>query len=294
LVTRSPDLVNHSLTIIIPAYNEASALAGVLQSLQSAGALDDGHAKIIVVDDGSSDETAAVADQHGATVVRHARNLGYGAALKTGIKRAETPFVATMDADGQHTVEALASLWARRDDADMVVGARSGLHAPLWRMPGKWCLGAMARYLSRQSIPDLNSGLRVYRREVLNRYLHLCPSGFSLTTTITLALLSRGWRVVYVPITVRPRTGRSTVTIVTGLETIILILRIVSLFNPLRVFVPAAALTAGVGILWGVPIALAGRGISVGSMLAIVTAVILFALGLICDQISQLRMERFE
>lgn len=286
--------MTHSLTIIIPAYNEAPALAAVLQSLKGAAAVDEGRAEVIVVDDGSSDDTAAVADQHGATVIRHARNLGYGAALKSGFKRATTPFVATMDADGQHTVESLGALWAQRHEADMVVGARSGLHSPLWRMPGKWCLGAMARYLSRQSIPDLNSGLRVYRREVLTRYLHLCPSGFSLTTTITMAFLSRGWRVVYAPISVRPRTGRSTVTVVTGLETIILILRIVSLFNPLRVFVPAAAMTAGVGIVWGVPIALAGRGISVGSMLAIVTAVILFALGLICDQISQLRMERFE
>jgi hypothetical protein len=161
-------------------------------------------------------------------------------------------------------------------------------------MPGKWCLGIMARYLSRQSIPDLNSGLRVYRRDVLTRYLHVCPSGFSLTTTMTLAFLSRGWRVVYAPISVAPRTGRSTVTVVTGLETIILMLRVVSLFNPLRIFVPMAATIAVAGVAWGVPIALAGRGVSVGSMLAIVTAVILFALGLLCDQISQLRLERFE
>ena len=285
--------MNHSLTIVIPAYNEASGLPAVLDSLRTFD-VDGASARVIVVDDGSSDDTARVAGQHGATVIRHARNLGYGAALKSGFRCAETPFVATMDADGQHTVEALAAVWARRHDADMVVGARSGLHAPLWRMPGKWCLGAMARYLSRQPIPDLNSGLRVYRRDVLTRYLHLCPSGFSLTTTITLALLSRGWRVIYAPIAVRPRTGRSTVTLVTGLETIILILRVLSLFNPLRVFVPVAALTAGVGIAWGVPIALAGRGVSVGSMLAIVTAVILFALGLLCDQISQLRLERFE
>jgi len=286
--------VDHSLTIVIPAYNEASSLPAVLDSLRTARIGDGPPAAIIVVDDGSSDDTAHVAERHGAMVVRHARNLGYGAALKSGFRRAETCFVATMDADGQHTVEALASVWAQRLEADMVVGARSGLHSPLWRMPGKWCLLRMARYLSRQPIPDLNSGLRVYRRDVLTRYLHICPAGFSLTTTITLALLNRGWRVVYTPIVVRPRTGRSTVTVVTGLETTILILRIVALFSPLRVFVPAAAAIGAFGILWGVPIALAGRGISVGSMLAIVTAVILFALGLLCDQISQLRLERFE
>jgi glycosyltransferase involved in cell wall biosynthesis len=285
--------VDHSLTIVIPAFNEASTLPAVLDSLRHH-AFGGFKASVIVVDDGSSDETAKIAREHGALVLRHPHNLGYGAALKTGIKQAETPFVATMDADGQHSPESLGSLWDQRHDADMVVGARSGLHSPLWRMPGKWWLGVMARYLSGQTIPDLNSGLRLYRRDVLARYLHVCPSGFSLTTTITLAMLSRGWRVAYVPIAINRRAGRSTVTVVTGLETIVLILRIVSLFNPLRVFVPAAVVAAGVGVVWGVPIALAGRGISVGSMLAIVTAVILFALGLLCDQISQLRLERFE
>jgi glycosyltransferase involved in cell wall biosynthesis len=282
--------VDHSLTIVIPAFNEAASLPAVLAALRAHVP----SVPVIVVDDGSTDDTAAVAEGLGATVLRHAYNLGYGAALKTGIRHSATPFVATMDADGQHSVGSLESLWQARLDADMVVGARSGLHSPSWRMPGKWFLGVMARYLSRHTIPDLNSGLRLYRREVLVRYLHLCPSGFSLTTTMTLAMISRGWRVVYVPISVNRRTGRSTVTVVTGLETIVLILRIVSLFNPLRVFVPVAVTAAAAGALWGLPIALAGRGVSVGSMLAIVTAVILFALGLLCDQISQLRLERFE
>jgi glycosyltransferase involved in cell wall biosynthesis len=286
------DTLDQSLTIVIPAYNEARSLPAVLDALR-AGAAGTG-VTVIVVDDGSSDETAKIAREHGATVLRHTRNLGYGAALKTGIRASVTPFVATMDADGQHTIAALSSLWSERQDADMVVGARSGLHAPLWRMPGKWMLGIMAQYLSKQPIPDLNSGLRVYRRDVLERYLHLCPSGFSMTTTITLAMLSRGRRVAYVPIAVLPRNGRGTVNVVTGLETIILVLRIISLFNPLRVFVPTAALVAAIGVAWGLPIAIAGRGVSVGSMLAIVTAVILFALGLLCDQISQLRLERFE
>jgi len=282
--------VDHTLTIIIPAHNEAAALPQVLGSLRAHAP----EAHVIVVDDGSTDATASVAEQFGATVLRHAGNLGYGAALKTGFRQAATPFVATMDADGQHTPEALEAVWRARHDADMVVGARTGFHGPAWRMPGKWLLRVMAQYLTRRRIPDLNSGLRLYRRDVLLRYLHVCPSGFSLTTTMTLAMLSRGWRVTYVPITVAARIGRSTVNVVTGLETVVLILRIVSLFNPLRVFVPSAAALAAAGLLWGLPIAAAGRGVSVGSMLAIVTAVILFALGLLCDQISQLRLERFE
>jgi glycosyltransferase involved in cell wall biosynthesis len=282
--------MSDALTVVIPAFNEAAALPAVLDALRGWHV----SPAIIVVDDGSTDETAARARVDGVTLITHPANLGYGAALKTGIRQATTPFVATFDADGQHGLESLERLWEQRHHADMVVGARSGLNGPVWRMPGKWWLGLMARYLSRQSIPDLNSGLRVYRRDVLTRYMHLCPTGFSFTTTITMALASRGWRVVYVPIRVSRREGRSTVTVATGLQTILLVLRIVTLFNPLRFFVPFSAVVIGAGVLWGVPIALAGRGVSVGAMLAIVTGVIVFALGLLCDQISQLRLERFE
>jgi glycosyltransferase involved in cell wall biosynthesis len=282
--------MSDALTVVIPAFNEATALPAVLEALRRWSV----SPAIIVVDDGSTDDTAARARVDGVTVITHPANLGYGAALKTGIRQATTPFVATFDADGQHGLESLERLWEQRHHADMVVGSRSGLNGPVWRMPGKWWLGLMARYLSRQSIPDLNSGLRVYRRDVLTRYMHLCPTGFSFTTTITMALASRGWRVVYVPIRVNRRDGRSTVTVATGLQTILLVLRIVTLFNPLRFFVPFSAVVIGSGVLWGVPIALAGRGVSVGAMLAIVTGVIVFALGLLCDQISQLRLERFE
>lgn len=265
-------------------------LRDVLDVCQQLGAV------VTVVDDGSSDTTAEVARAAGATVVSHPRNLGYGAALKTGIRQAATEYVITMDADGQHDAAAVRRIWARREGADMVVGARQGLlHSNTWRMPGKWLLRLMAVYLTGQQIPDLNSGLRVYRRDVVMKYLHLCPSGFSFTTTMTLAMLGRGWRVVYEPIEIRRRQGASsTVSVRTGLETIILILRLVALFNPLRVFVPAAVTLATAGLLWGLPIALMGRGVSVGAMLAIVTALVLFALGLLCDQISQLRLERFE
>jgi glycosyltransferase involved in cell wall biosynthesis len=273
--------------------NEAASIGAVLADISAECAA--AGAKVVVVDDGSTDGTAGAARAAGASVLRHPTNLGYGAALKTGIRHADTEFVVTMDADGQHDAAALRAILARRHDADMVVGARRGLlHSRAWRMPGKWLLGFMARTLSRHEIPDLNSGLRIYRREVLWKYLHLGPSGFSFTTTMTLAMLSRGWRVAFEPIDVRRRSGRSTVSVQTGLDTIVLVLRLVALFNPLRVFVPIAAFIGGVGIAWGIPFALLGRGISVGSMLAIVTAVVLFALGLLCDQVSQLRLERFE
>lgn len=282
-----------TLTVIIPAFNEAAHIATVLDELKHG--CGDFVTMVIVVDDGSLDDTGRIAREHGAEVIKHPGNLGYGASLKSGLRRSETTYVATFDGDGQHRASDLRRLWDAREGAAMIIGARQQLiHSPLWRMPGKWVLGAVASYLVRRSIPDLNSGLRLVEREVAGRYAHLCPRGFSMSTTLTMAVLSRGWPVSFVPIDVRPRQGRSTVTVATGFETALLLLRIVCLFNPLRLFVPASALIAVAGIAWGVPYALAGRGVSVGSMLAIVTAALLFSLGLICDQVSQLRLERHE
>ncbi len=290
------DAGNHTtpkLTIIIPAFNEASALKSVLESLRTPDF--DFVQEIMVVDDGSSDGTAEVAQAVGVRVIRHYQNMGYGAALKTGIRASQTEFVLTMDADGQHLAADVRRLWDMIGEYDMVVGQRTGLRqSPLWRMPGKWLLWMMANYLTQHTIPDLNSGLRLIRREVALKYLHICPSGFSFSTTITMALVSRGYKVRYIPIAIQRRLGKSMVTLSTGLNTIILILRIASLFDPLRLFIPVSGLVGAVGVLWGIPYAMLGRGLSIGAMLAIVTAILLFGLGLLCDQISQLRLERFE
>jgi len=281
------------LTIIIPAYNEAQAIGPVLENLKVT--CPDIIEEIIVVDDGSNDETAQIVEDIGVRVLRHSRNKGYGASLKTGIRAAHTDYVLTMDSDGQHKAEDIARLWERAGQSDMVVGQRTSLiHSQLWRMPGKWLLSFMANYLSRQRIPDLNSGFRLIRREVVLKYMHLCPPGFSFSTTITMAFFNCGYEVAYVPIDVKKRVGKSTVSVKTGLDTIILILRIATLFDPLRIFIPISLFTASVGILWGIPYTLLGNGISIGSMLAIVTALLMFSLGLICDQISQLRLERYE
>lgn len=283
---------DHTLTVIIPALNEAASIGAVIAEL---GQCRDFVSAIIVVDDGSSDDTGRVAAELGATVIRHPANLGYGASLKTGLRHAGTGYVATFDADGQHQASDLRRLWEARHEGEMIIGARRRLiHSALWRMPGKWLLGTVASYLVGRRIPDLNSGLRLLTLDVARRYAHLCPRGFSMSTTLTMAVLSRGWPVAFIPIDVRKRTGRSTVTVATGFETAVLLLRIICLFNPLRLFVPASALVAIFGILWGIPYALDGRGVSVGSMLALVTAVLLFSLGLICDQVSQLRLERHE
>src|SRR6266487_2042958 len=223
------------LTIVLPAFNEGRVIGQVVEQVQRACA----HSvqEIIVVDDGSSDDTAITAEKAGARVIRHNRNMGYGAALKTAIRNARTEFILTMDSDGQHNAHDIRRLWALAGDNAMAVGKRRQiLHSLLWRMPGKWILRLMGNYLTRQSIPDLNSGFRLIRRDVALKYLHVCPSGFSFSTTITMALLSRGYNVAYIPIDVEKRVGKSTVSIATGLDTIILIMRIASLFNPLRIF----------------------------------------------------------
>ena len=281
------------LTVVIPAHNEEQTVGSVVRSVQEA--CSEFLHEIVVVNDGSSDSTARVAAEAGARVISHNRNLGYGAALKTGIRSAQTDFVLTMDSDGQHRAEHVIQLWKSEEERDMVVGKRMNLiHSPLWRMPGKWILGLMANYLTGQSIPDLNSGLRLMKRNVALKYLHLCPSGFSFSTTISMVLIKRGYDVAYLPIKVQRRAGKSTVSVTTGLETVILVLRIAALFDPLRVFIPASILTGALGALWSVPYLMVGRGVSIGSMLAIVTAVLLFGIGLVCDQISQLRLERYE
>lgn len=299
---------DRSISIIIPAHNEEGAIGDVLQTLTDA--LPPGVIEIIVVDDGSGDKTAEIARQKAqdaardgardvaVRVLHHPINRGYGAALKTGIREARGAYVLTMDADGQHRLEDIARLCDihDRDDApECIIGNRTALlHSPLWRMPGKWFLRWMAQFLTQRKIPDLNSGLRLMRRDIAMRYIRLCPQGFSFSTTITMALLSRGYGVEFIPIEVQRRTGKSTVNVRTGFQVILLVLRLATLFNPLRIFLPGSFLCIVAGIAWGMRYVLDNQGITVASMLAILTGVLLFALGLICDQVAQLRLERYE
>lgn len=284
------------VTIVIPAHNEEGAIGAVLSALR--GTTHPALREVIVVDDGSSDRTREIAEASGVRVIRQPSNRGYGAALKAGIRAASSEYVLTMDADGQHRIEDVLKVCdAVSGDApaDCVIGHRTKLmHSPLWRMPGKWFLTHLARVLTRKEIRDLNSGLRAMRRDVIMRYMHLCPAGFSFSTTSTFALASRGYRVEFVPIQVERRVGKSSVSVATGFQTILLILRLASLFNPLRVFLPLALLFIVGGAAWTVPYLLRGQGVTVAAMLSVLTGVTLFGLGLICDQVAQLRLERFE
>lgn len=285
-------------TLIVPAYNEEPVLGRVLEELLAT--LPAERFAILVVDDGSTDGTAAVAArfQPRVTLLRHKRNYGYGASIKTGVLASTTEYLCLFDADGQHDPADVERLLAAGEENDMVVGARNlGGFRNLRRAPGKLVLHMVANLLAGRYIPDLNSGLRLFRREVLTPYLHLLPDGFSASTTSTMILLSRGYLVEYIPIQTRQRVGVSQVRqLRDGAATLLMILRMVLLFRPVRFFSLVSAVLILGGSLYGLNrLMLAGStGLSGGSMLIILLGVLFFIFGLLTDQIASLRLERFE
>jgi glycosyltransferase involved in cell wall biosynthesis len=252
-------LTARGVTFVVPAFDEEDSIEGVVSRLSS---LEIGvPLEIIVVDDGSTDGTAQVLEKlarkyERLTVLRHARNKGYGAALKTGFARAKSEVVVITDADGTYPEHKIGELLARIDDgADMAVGARIGaeVNIPLARRPAKAFLRVLASYLAETEIPDLNSGLRAMRRDLVMRYRPILPQGFSFTTTITLAALTNDHRVDYVTIDYKKRAGRSKIRPIRDtLGFTSLIVRTVLYFNPLKVLYPVAGfvLAALLASLW--------------------------------------------
>ena len=284
-----------NVTIVIPAFNEQDGLPSVLENLR---AWMQRGAEVIVVDDGSTDETARVAREGGARVIRHRHNRGYGASLKSGIRAAERELVVTFDADGQFDTNDIEKIVSALNDSDMAVGVRpQGAGSPTLRKPGKWLLGKTANYLVQAQIPDLNCGFRALPVETALRFLNLLPNGFSFTTTLTLALFKDGYNVAYVPITVHPRsTGKSSVRVADGFNTLLLIIRIVALFDPLKVFLPASAILflAGIGYWIFDSYALGRLNIPSGAVILIVSAIMVFMFGILADQVSAIRRGQHE
>jgi glycosyltransferase involved in cell wall biosynthesis len=280
-----------STSILVPAYNEAAAIGGVLAAIQAVRARLDGPSELIVIDDGSNDETRRIAAQAGARVITHPYNRGKGASLKTGIRAARGETIVVVDADGQHNPEDIPRLLAHRPLYDMVMGDRGqgGGASPLWRTPGKAVLGLIANVLVGQHIPDLNCGLRAVDRRLALRMLPLLPNGFSFETTITIATLKDGQTVRWVPITVAPRIGTSAVKLSDGFTMLMLIVRLISLFAPLRVFVPVSVLAFAVGLWFMVENYVLVQEASVKALLAMLAAALFFLFGLLADQIAALR-----
>jgi glycosyltransferase involved in cell wall biosynthesis len=226
-------------------------------------------------------------------VVQHRRNRGYGAALKTGIAAASHPWILITGADGTYPAASIPSILARADDNAMVVGARTGttVKIPLVRRPAKWFLKRLASYLAGQDLPDLNSGLRLMRRDLVERYLHLLPSGFSFTTTITLAAACNEHDVEYVSIDYHARLGESKIRPWHAYEFTLLILRTIVFFNPLKVFIPLGAMLMAAGLgKFGYDVT--QNNLSESAIFAMLTAVLFWAVGLLADQNSRMAMGR--
>lgn len=288
-----PPVAERAVSVIVPAYNEAGHVADEVRRLREVLDASEWRYELIVVDDGSEDETAEAAVSAGARVLRHARNRGYGAALKQGIDAARNEWILITDADGTYPVESVPTLLAAADGRDMVVGARTGadVRVPFARRPAKWFLRRLASYLAGQRLPDLNSGLRLMRRSLVERYRHLLPDGFSFTTTITLAATCNGHPVEYVPIDYRPRLGQSKLRPRHAFDFSLLILRTIVFFNPLKVFLPAGGLLATAGIAKFVYDVVIGD-LSESAVLAFLGAMIVWAVGLLADQNARIAMSR--
>ena len=282
---------DQKLTIIIPVYNEEGAIGETLAALVAAGW--SRRAEILVVDDGSTDGTADIVERHPVRLLRHRANCGYGAALKTGIRAARTDRVIIMDSDGQHTADMLDPIAAELDHYPLVIGERDAhSHQVRSRKFGKWIIRRIGEYLVEQKLPDYNSGMRGFDRRTIHSLLHLMPNGFSFSTTSTLAFIKLGHGVGVVPIQVRPRVGRRSNVRHgrDGMKTLLLLLRIIMLFNPLKIFLPGAV---AVG-LWGLILAALNiwenSRVSNGAVTVMVFSMMLFFFGLQADQISMLNL----
>ena len=276
-------------SIVIPAFNEAASIAALVADLRSAGS----WREILVVDDGSTDDTGASASAAGARVIRHPYNKGNGAAVKTGIRHAAGPFVLIVDADGQHQPSDAVRLVAQLADYDLVVGARSteSQASPARRL-GNSALNWIASYLTEQPIADLTSGFRAARREHLLEFLHLLPNGFSTPTTTTLAFIKAGYSVRFEPIDAAQRQGKSKIRLGSdGVRFLVILLKVITIFSPLRIFLPISAAAFLIGAAYAMWTIATQSHVTNSSVLLILLSVVIFLVGLVSEQISSLRFE---
>ena len=289
-----PDRDSPALSIVIPVQDEADSIGSVISSVTAALDCHEGGYEIVAVDDGSADRSAELAEAAGARVISHSSGRGYGAALKTGIKAAKGRTIAIIDGDDTYPAEVIPALVQRLESADMVVGARvrAGACLPIMRRPAKWLLTKLASFLSGVEIPDLNSGLRAFRRDVVLPYLRVLPDRFSFTSTITLLMLGDGKSVEYIPINYHKRTGKSKIVPSDALSFLILIIRTVMFFNPLKFFLPIglAILLVGAGKL-STDYLIYDR-LSSTSVLLILSALQIWGLGFLAELVLYLERRR--
>jgi glycosyltransferase involved in cell wall biosynthesis len=287
--------MNSQLTIIIPAYNEVESLPAVLPPLIEK--CKEENWKIIVVNDGSKDNTQNVLHQFIneplLTTIKHKVNRGYGGAIKTGIQHATTKYCITFDADGQHQINGVKSMLTRMEaeDADMIVGSRIGsTSSGMFRETGKWIIRQIAKILMPINVQDINSGLKMYNTSLAQKYITLCPNSMAYSDIITMIFISQKHLVLEEKIEVSKRiAGKSTIGVRTAFQTVIEIINILMLFNPLKIFIPLSLAFAFITTLWQIPIFIRGNGLSVGALFGYIFSFVIFLLGLIAEQLGLIR-----
>lgn len=279
------------LSVIIPVFNEAQNVPGLLDRIHS---LNLPQSELIVVDDGSRDGSAEIAEKKGARVVRHPYNIGNGAAIKNGIRAARGKFVILMDGDGQHQAEDIPKLLAEAERYHMIVGARGkGSRLRFHRYVANLIYNAFASYVTRFRVRDLTSGFRLLSRQDAMRFIDLLPNTFSYPSTLTLAFLRSGLTVKYVPIQTLYRSGQSKISLIAdGIRFLLIITKIATLFSPFRVFLPVSAFFFITGVGYYLFTYLTEGRFTNMAVFLLTTAVIIFMMGLVSEQIALLRMEQ--
>lgn len=280
-------------SVVIPAYNEETGIGPLLDKMKGMGLLE--KYEVIVVDDGSTDDTAAIVLKYPVRLIKHNVNKGYGASLKTGIRRAAGNKVLTLDSDGQHDPAYLDTMCLMLDDAEMVIGERNAAsHQVSNRKSGKWIIRKTGEFLVEQPLPDFNSGLRGFRKELITNFLHIMPNGFSFSTTSTLAFLKEGFTVATFPIYVSERIGRNSSVkfFKDGSKTMLLLFRIIMYFNPLKVFFPASIIFTLMGVIWAILGYFIVDRVPNSSIILTTLGMFLFFFGLLADQIALLNRKK--
>jgi glycosyltransferase involved in cell wall biosynthesis len=281
--------VPEQTSVVMPAFNEDAAIGLLVAELLTVAR----WREVLVIDDGSTDGTALQARTAGARVISHPYNKGNGAAVKTGIREASGACVLIIDADGQHRPADAVRLVTHLGAYDLVVGARSQASQASWaRRAGNSSLNAIAGYLAGRPIPDLTSGFRAAKRECLLDFLHLLPNGFSTPTTTTLAFIKAGFSVRFEPIEAARRRGESKIKLGSdGVNFFLILLRIITIFSPMRIFLPVSAAAFIAGAAYAVWTIATQSHVTNSSVLLILLSVVIFLIGLVSEQISSLRFE---
>lgn len=285
------------ISVIVPAYNEEQIIGEVLKRIHTALNKTEYLYEILVVDDGSSDQTAAEAQKAGAKVFQHPYNIGNGAAIKTGIRNSQGDIIVMMDADGQHPPEDIPRLLEKIDPYDLVVGARmkesdSAFHRDI----ANKVYNLLASYVSGRKIEDLTSGFRAIKASVARSIVYLLPNQFSYPTTMTLAILRSGRSLTYIPIVSAKRVGKSKIRLIRdGIRFLLIILRIATFYSPLKIFVPISGLMFATGFLYGLfKVIVLNTSYGPTSAMLMTMSLIVFLVGLVSEQVAQLRFERSE